>query len=86
LLLPLGSSASLAFADPPDATWITGIYDGGDRDDAIAMITGMTATADVPVAGLETILPLVSDAVRPGDSAVRDCLSSSRQPRAPPGS
>jgi len=33
VLLPL-----LAFANPPDPSWIAGIYDGGDGDDVVTLV------------------------------------------------
>ena len=86
LLLPLGLAVSFAYAVPPDATWIAGIYDGGDHDDAIGLVSETAATTSMPAAGFQPILPRVSLGVLLVESATRDGLSSSRQPRAPPTS
>src|SRR5262245_6996818 len=32
-------SVALAYANPPDPSWISGIYDDRDRDDLVAMVT-----------------------------------------------
>ena len=32
----------LAYASPPDPSWIRGLYDGGDFDDVVVMLTGGT--------------------------------------------
>jgi hypothetical protein len=32
-----------AYASPPDPTWIEGIYDAADCDDAVDLLTGMNA-------------------------------------------
>ena len=44
LLIGLPLSANV---DPPDPTWIAGMYDDGDFDDAIATITGTMAIVDM---------------------------------------
>jgi hypothetical protein len=41
----LATITSLAYSDLPDQTWIRGIYDGGDEDDAILQIqTNLSAS------------------------------------------
>jgi len=39
LIAPLALLVVLAYADPPDPPWIPGIYDNGDYDDVVALIT-----------------------------------------------
>jgi hypothetical protein len=39
LVLVLGTLAPLAHASAPDPSWISGIYDGADYDDVVALIT-----------------------------------------------
>jgi len=39
-------SAGLAYASPPDAIWISGIYDESDYDDVVVMVTDATGTND----------------------------------------
>jgi len=34
---------SLAYASPPDPTWVGGFWDGGDFDDVVIAITSATA-------------------------------------------
>ncbi len=48
LLLPLVTAAltPLAYASPPDPTWVSGIFDDDDADDAVFLITSSTATLD----------------------------------------
>lgn len=50
--------SALAFASPPDASWIAGIYDDADDDDVIVFATA--ETKDAP-----PVVPAVS---RPGPS------------------
>jgi len=42
LLACLGSVTPLAYASPPDPTWIDGIYDDDDGDDVIVSLTSAT--------------------------------------------
>jgi len=47
VLVALGT---LAFASPPDQTWIAGFYDDADFDDVVLLITEYTfGSASVPV-------------------------------------
>ncbi len=36
----------LAYASPPDPTWVSGFFDDGDSDDAIFLITSAVAAVD----------------------------------------
>lgn len=38
----LAALVSLAYASPPDPTWIAGIYDSADYDDVVALLTDGT--------------------------------------------
>ena len=46
LLLVTAALTPLAYASPPDPTWISGFFDDGDADDAVFLITSITATLD----------------------------------------
>ena len=37
-MLVIVALVPLAYADPPDAVWIAGIYDAGDYDDVVSLI------------------------------------------------
>ena len=50
ILLP-----AIAFANPPDPSWIAGIYDGADGDD---VVTFVYETAGVGAPALGSVLPL----------------------------
>ena len=41
-------TAALAYASPPDPSWISGIYDDHDSDDVVGMVTDATGAADFP--------------------------------------
>jgi hypothetical protein len=46
LVLALSALTPLAYADPPDPTWVSGFFDDGDNDDAVFLITSSAATLD----------------------------------------
>ena len=78
---------ALAYASPPDPSWIRGIYDDGDFDNVVVMIASATgnfaplvAVAPQPLQVLVERLPRV---VEPVTSTLR---SSDSDPRAPPHS
>jgi len=43
LLLVLFGLVPLAHATPPDQTWLTGLYDAGDFDEAVVAVVSATA-------------------------------------------
>jgi hypothetical protein len=85
LLSAVATLATLAYATPPDPTWIAGVWDDGDHDDVIARITSdvgaiepQLASRARPVHAVVDDLPQTDE--RPGHSQAR----SSPPPRAPP--
>ena len=46
LMLVLSALTPLAYASPPDPTWVKGFFDDGDNDDAVFLITSSAATLD----------------------------------------
>jgi hypothetical protein len=46
LLLATAALTPLAYATPPDPTWVSGFFDDDDNDDAVFLITSSTATLD----------------------------------------
>jgi hypothetical protein len=46
VILALGLASALAHASPPDPTWIGGVYDGGDGDDAVLVLTSADLAND----------------------------------------
>jgi hypothetical protein len=76
---------ALAYASPPDPSWIPGIYDDADYDDVVTLVT--SATADVApalpvdsrpiVSSVESVLPFIEHT-----SLAPSRLAS--HPRAPP--
>jgi hypothetical protein len=83
----LASLSSLAYASPPDPSWIAGIYDDADFDDVVGLVTSATAAVGPAAPGLLHVSPpgttphaLRVDALPPRLSA--DQLHA----RAPPSS
>ena len=88
VLLLLGVIAALvplAHASPPDQSWIGGLYDDGDYDDAIISITSWAITADTnPPCDLEPTR-IVVGFLRPQPHASPAATAPApHQPRAPP--
>lgn len=46
LLTVLVAVTPLAYAEPPDPTWVSGYFDDGDADDAVFLVTSSLATVD----------------------------------------
>jgi hypothetical protein len=78
ILLP-----AIAFASPPDASWIVGIYDGADGDD-IVMLVYETAAAQLADKLDPAPFPFLAD--QPFEYIARIVLVDrfTRGPRAPP--
>src|SRR5215472_11781195 len=38
----------LAYATPPDQTWIAGLYDNADYDDVVALVTSTASVENTP--------------------------------------
>jgi len=76
---------TVAFADPPDPTWIGGYWDDDDFDDAVIAITGASAVeAPSPV---DTELPLwvpIGLVEMPRQEAYGAPRRPASFPRAPP--
>jgi len=75
----------LAYADPPDPTWIPGLWDDDDFDDVVSYVTSAAGLVHGPVTcelrpvPLPTLLRLP-----PADAAVASVPRSASSPRAPP--
>jgi hypothetical protein len=88
-LLLIGPAAlpAVAYASPPDPSWLAGIYDDGDADDVVTLVTSAAGDLGPACIGAVQSTPPVVGSVpglvetpphRPGRSASR--------PRAPPAS
>jgi hypothetical protein len=85
LLLGLSGLTPLAYASPPDPSWVRGIYDDADYDDVVVLITSAAAvTAPVLVVDIRLLPPLAGLAPQRAEGSVPTRPFSSLQPRAPP--
>ena len=76
---------TLAYASPPDATWVSGIYDGADFDDVVALLLSASgATGSGPVAHVRPTPPAADHPPAPARPATPLLLLSRLHPRAPP--
>ena len=76
---------TLAFADPPDPTWIAGYWDDDDFDDAVIAITAASAVEAPPP--VDTELPLsvpIALVEMPRHDAYGAPRRPASSPRAPP--
>ena len=75
----------MAYASPPDPSWIRGVYDGDDFDDIIVLVTSGAGIVDP--AWLTELRPLPPPAILPvqrADSFAAAPSPSSLHSRAPP--
>jgi hypothetical protein len=86
LLVALTSGlAPLAYASPPDPSWIRGVYDDADGDDAVGLITAGVGSVARPVsADLRPDIVLITATALIDDQPVVSLQPLSRQPRGPP--
>jgi hypothetical protein len=74
---------ALAFASPPDPSWIVGIYDGADGDDIVTLVADTAAANAQLLLQIPPPLPLSQTPLGSRPSAFQ-CLRPDLQPRAPP--
>jgi hypothetical protein len=75
----------LAYASPPDPSWIPGLYDDGDHDDVVVLAT--TAVGSVGsdlLTGFRPIMPVVGHSAAGPPEVEPSRPASVVQPRAPP--
>jgi hypothetical protein len=76
---------TLAYASPPDPSWIRGMYDDADGDDVVGLVTAGVGLVD-PAASAD-LRPDIILITAPTPIDERPIVSPhfrSRQPRAPP--
>ena len=85
LLLLIVALAPMAWASPPDPTWVMGLYDNADFDDVVTYLTsGLVALPTLPPVIVATNLTHVSTGCAPTEGAEVSHFRSPRIPRAPP--
>jgi len=78
-------SPVLAYADPPDPTWIAGFWDDADYDDVIVRITSTSSAAEMhPPCALEPHWVAIWTVLLGDDRLSPSPAPGSHQPRAPP--
>ena len=83
LILPL--LTPMAYASPPDPSWIYGLYDGGDFDDVVVLVTSGAGVVELgAVVDVSTAPPPVSWLVPCSDRPVSTESPGSLHSRAPP--
>ena len=85
LLTLLVGLVPLAYASPPDETWLSGLYDNADYDDVVIALTSAVGAADgTPTPDLAPTAEMIHT-LRPTEPSAPE--SASRSPyrlRAPP--
>ena len=83
LILPL--LTPMAYASPPDPSWIHGLYDGGDFDDVVVLITSGAGVVELDaVVDVSPAPPPVCWPVPCSDRPVSTESPGSLHSRAPP--
>jgi len=83
LLACLIGLSTLAYASPPDPTWIAGIYDAGDFDDVVWMLVELCVSDRAPVshtADVPRASRLIANAISKDLSSVIDLAALPRPP------
>jgi hypothetical protein len=85
LAISIATLPALAYASPPDPSWIAGWYDNADFDDIVNYLTSSASLVDGVIIG--DLLPLgvlATTAPQARDGAASLFPRSSGRPRAPP--
>lgn len=84
LLLGVGGLTPMAYASPPDPSWVRGIYDDADGDDVVVLITSATAMTTVILVVDLRPLPCVSGVPQHSEEPFFALPLYHLQSRAPP--
>ena len=77
----------LAYASPPDPSWVKGIYDDADFDDVVGLVTSAKALVEpMDAAALHVVSPATSLEVSPRESTPNCHSTGTLHARAPPAS
>lgn len=87
LVALLGTLLPLAYASPPDPSWVAGLWDNGDHDDAVIAVvdTAESIAIATPVA-IVLVAAVVALALAPEPAAPPTALAPTYRGRAPPRS
>jgi hypothetical protein len=87
LLLAVTALVPLAYATPPDPTWIGGFWDDADHDDVIVLITSGVGAIEPHLTPDGSAVHAVVTALPSRDEVLTHSRAgSSSPPRAPPAS
>ena len=76
---------ALAYASPPDPSWLAGLYDEADHDDAVVLVMSASGNIGFTVlAGVQELPPLIGGVPPTTTDATVLFLRSPAHPRAPP--
>jgi hypothetical protein len=84
LVVALVSLALLAYASPPDPTYLGGVWDDGDYDDAVLLAASSTSITETHAPCIMPLELVVVIAVSADDQLVGSQPFASRRSRAPP--
>jgi hypothetical protein len=85
ILLVLATLPALAYASPPDPSWIPGLYDDADYDDVVVLVTSATGNIGPdPLFDLRPIMLVVGRAPADPGEVEYSRPASIALARAPP--
>jgi hypothetical protein len=77
--------SALAYASPPDPSWIRGIYDDADYDDVVVLVTSSTGDVAPAVLADSAPIPILAESLpQLAETLTLAFPSSSSHSRAPP--
>jgi hypothetical protein len=82
--LALTTLPALAYASPPDETWIRGLYDNADYDDVVSLATSALVTQGSLGPGFEFLRGSVATLAASTTPRIVDFGVAVRVPRGPP--
>jgi hypothetical protein len=82
----IAALAPLAYADPPDPSWINGIWDDDDYDAVVIMVLGTSATVDVALINCNPLWSPLATVLLLEARATAAAVDGTASPRAPPQS
>ena len=87
VVLTVATLTPLAYATPPDQTWIAGLYDNADYDDVVALVTSTASVENTPPEHrFELVQVVAATLAARGTQRVADPGLAFFGPRAPPAS
>jgi len=85
LVAPMLTLTALAYAEPPDPTWVVGFWDDDDFDDVVGYLTSATGLVETPIADEFYPIAFWQSLKLPAFQAVAASIPrSASSPRAPP--